>query len=155
MSPLGGISFASVDSLRETMGAGPQAQEAINQENIRIALRKLDVERIEGFIHRGWDPNTPMDKEGNRAIDLALTICEWNPVHDRERLVLLARTLTESGAKLEHRNVWGDTAYSIAKAPRYCGADHPVTKMLKRLCYNGYKPLGDKCLAAYELDRAG
>ena len=51
------------------------------------------------------------------------------------------------------RNSWGDTPYSIAKAKRYCGPDHPVTQMLRKMCYSGATPLGDRCLASYEIGR--
>ena len=134
-----------------TQTAFATAKPAVTQDDVRDALRKLDVERIEQLLRLGWNPTTPFDKEGNDAVDIALLVCEWNPVHDRERLVLVVRTLFDAGAKLDHRNVWGDTPYSIAKAPRYCGPEHPVTKMMQAMCYNGYKPLGDKCLASYEL----
>jgi DNA-binding winged helix-turn-helix (wHTH) protein len=129
------------------------AQVAYTKEDVATALRRLDVERVEELLRAGWNPDAA-DKEGNVAIGTVLNVCEWNVEHDRERMVLMVRTLFEGGAKLEHRNVWGDTAYSIAKAPRYCGPDHSVTRMLKAQCYNGYKPLGDRCLATYEMTPA-
>ena len=110
------------------------------------AVRRLDVASVEALLRSGWNPNTPFDHEGNGALNILLGTCEWNPQHDQQRLLLMARTLIDGGAKLEARNVWGDTAYSIAKAPRYCGPDHPVTHMLRTLCYAGYRPLGDRCL---------
>ena len=45
-------------------------------------------------------------------------------------------------------------AYSIAKAPRYCGPDHPVTQMLEAICYGGDMGPKDRCLATYELNTA-
>ena len=63
-----------------------------------------------------------------------------------------ARTLIEGGVQIDRRNVWGDTPYSIAKAPRYCGPDHPVTQMLEAICYGGTLGPRDLCLATYELN---
>ena len=121
------------------------------------ALRRLDIDRIEHLIAAGWDPNTPFDSEGNTAINYVLNICEWDRGHDRRRLMLMVRTLHDAGNHIDRPNVWGDTAYSIAKAPRYCGPNHPVTVMLRDLCYGGGAPLaiGDRCLATYELARRG
>jgi DNA-binding winged helix-turn-helix (wHTH) protein len=145
-----GLSLASWTT-RETprsKSAGFTHQDAVD------AVRQLDVTRIEALLRMGWDPNTPFDREGNGALNILLGVCEWDPQHDQRRLMLMARTLIDGGAKLDARNVWGDTAYSIAKAPRYCGPDHPVTHMLHTLCYAGYRPLGDKCLAVRHSKRA-
>ena len=119
------------------------------------ALRRLDVDRIEELIAAGWDPNTPFDSEGNTAINYVLNTCEWDRNHDRRRLLLMVRTLMDAGNHIDRPNVWGDTAYSIAKAPRYCGPDHPVTVMMRDMCYGNGAPLaiGDRCLATYELAR--
>ncbi|THD38234.1 MAG: hypothetical protein E7773_00280 [Sphingomonas sp.] len=116
----------------------------------KIALRSLDLRAVENLLQRGWDPNTPFDTERNGAMNTLLNICEWDPGHDRRKMLIIARTLLEAGARLDTRNKWGDTAYSIAKAKRYCGPDHPVTVMIRAMCRNGYKPLGDKCLASYD-----
>jgi DNA-binding winged helix-turn-helix (wHTH) protein len=123
-------------------------QEAMN------ALRKLDVEAVEKMIAAGWDPAAPFDSQGNDALKMVLNTCEWDPLHDQRKLQLIARTLLDGGAPLARRNFWGDTAYSIAKADRFCGPRHPVTRMLRTLCYAGYKPFGDRCLATYELTAA-
>jgi DNA-binding winged helix-turn-helix (wHTH) protein len=120
------------------------------QQDAKEALRELDIERIKLMLRAGWNPNTPFDKEGNGALNILMNVCEWDRDHDRHKLVLMARTLFDGGARLETRNVWGDTAYSIAKAPRYCGPDHPVTQMLHAMCYDGYQPLGDRCLPVYK-----
>ncbi len=125
--------------------ATPQA----SMQEARIALRELDVNRLNALIARGWSPNAPFDEQDNNALDIVLAICEWNPQHDRQKLILTVRTLLEAGASVTHRNTWGDTAYSIAKAPRYCGPDHPVTQMMKASCYNGFNPTGDQCEAHY------
>lgn len=126
---------------------------AYTQRDAANALRKLDVGTVEKMLAAGWSPNTPFDMQGNGAVNYVLNICEWNREHDQHQLLLVVRTLLDGGARLDHRNVWGDTPYSIAKAQRYCGPDHPVTRSIRTMCYAGYKPLGDRCLASYELAR--
>src|SRR5206468_4982297 len=121
----------------------------------RDALRRLDVREIEGMLAAGWDPNKPLDDEGNGAINYVVNQCEWDHGHNGEQILLMVRTLTDGGAVIDRRNVWGDTPYSIAKANRYCGLDHPVTNYLRMLCTEGKVPLGDRCLASYELARRG
>jgi DNA-binding winged helix-turn-helix (wHTH) protein len=130
-----------------------QAQ-AFTQRRAADALRRLDVPAIEAMLAAGWNPNTPFDKEGNAALNYVLNECEWDRGHDKQQMVLMVRTLFEAGAKLDHRNVWGDTPYSIAKAVRYCGPDHPVTRSIRAMCYAGLNPLGDRCLASYEMKSA-
>jgi DNA-binding winged helix-turn-helix (wHTH) protein len=140
-------------SLQALRASPPPAKRSFTQRDVDIAIRKLDVEKIETLLEAGWNPNTPFDDQDNGAMTAVLNICEWNPGHDRQRLLLMAWTLVEGGARLDHRNVWGDTPYSIAKAKRYCGPDHPVTQMLRAQCFNGFKPPGDNCLATYELNK--
>jgi hypothetical protein len=106
------------------------------------------------MLAAGWDPNSAFDKEGTNALGYLLNMCEWDPSHDQRKLMLLGRTLLDGGLDVQHRNFWGDTVFSIAKAKRYCGPDHPVTKMLKAICYNGLGAPGDRCLATYELTPA-
>lgn len=129
------------------------ASQAFSQRDAANALRRLDIEAIDELLEAGWNPNHQFDGDGNGAINIALNICEWDRGHDRQKLLLMVRTLHDGGARLDHRNIWGDTAYSIAKADRYCGSDHPVTRMLHTMCYAGLLPLGDRCLATYELAR--
>ena len=126
---------------------------AYTQRDAANALRKMDVGTVERMLAAGWNPNSPFDTQGNGAVNYVLNICEWNREHDQHQLLLVVRTLLDGGAKLDHRNVCGDTPYSIAKAQRYCGPDHPVTRSIRTMCYAGYKPLGDRCLASYELAR--
>ena len=126
---------------------------SFTQRDAANALRQLDVGSIDRMLAAGWNPNTPFDREGNGAINYVLNICEWNRDHDQEQLLLMVRTLFDGGARLDHRNAWGDTPYSIAKAQRYCGPNHPVTRSIRTMCYAGHKPLGDRCLATYELAR--
>jgi len=124
------------------------------QSDAEKAIRHLDIPAIEKMLAAGWDPNTPWDKEGNDALGALLGRCEWDRGHDERKMLLMARTLVEGGAAIDRRNIWGDTAYSIAKAPRYCGPDHPVTQMLEAICYGGDMGPRDLCLATYELTPA-
>jgi hypothetical protein len=130
--------------------AAPAPAPAFTQRDVDEAIRHLDVERIERLLRAGWNPNTPINQYDDGAMTMVLNICEWNPGHDKSRLLLMARTLMEAGVRIDQHNKWGDSPYSIAKAKRYCGPDHPVTKMMYASCYTGYKPPGDKCLATYE-----
>jgi DNA-binding winged helix-turn-helix (wHTH) protein len=132
----------------------PAPAPRITEAQAASALRRLDVPEIEAMLAAGWDPNAPFNEVGDGALNQLLAICEWNPAHDRQRLVLAVRTLLDGGARLDARNGYGDTAYSIAAAPRYCGPDHPVTRMLRTLCYAGAHPVGDRCLADYAGARA-
>lgn len=128
------------------------AVQAYTQRDAAEAIRELDIDAVKRMVAAGWDPNTPWDKEGNDAFTALLNRCEWDPAHDRRRMLLMARTLIEAGVQIDRRNVWGDTPYSIAKAPRYCGPDHPVTQMLEAMCYGGTMGPKDLCLATYELN---
>jgi len=134
--------------------AGP-ALRPVTQFEASNALRRLDVPQIETMLAAGWDPNTPFNEVGDPALNMLLNVCEWNPAHDRQRLLLVARTLLEGGARLDARNGYGDTAYSIARAPRYCGPDHPVTQMLHTLCYAGDHAPGDRCLPVFRNRQRG
>ena len=125
----------------------------LTQRDAANALRKLDVAAVEQMLAAGWDPNRSFDDQGNGAINYVLNRCEWDRGHDQEQMLLMVRTLIDGGARLDRRNFWGDTPYSIAKAVRYCGPNHPVTESIRTMCYAGYKPLGDRCLASYELQR--
>lgn len=133
--------------------ARAEIQGPVSQRDAGNALRRLDVETIERMIAAGWNPNTPFDTEGSAAIGYLLNMCEWDREHDRRRMLLMVRTLIDGGANFHHRNIWGDTPYSIARTDRYCGPAHPVTQMLRTMCASGPVPLGDRCMASYELDR--
>lgn len=128
------------------------APQIYTQREVAVAIRELDIDAIKRMLAAGWDPNTPWDREGNDAFTALLNRCEWDPDHDRRKMLLMARTLIEGGVQIDRRNVWGDTPYSIAKAPRYCGPDHPVTQMLEAICYGGTMGPRDLCLATYELN---
>jgi DNA-binding winged helix-turn-helix (wHTH) protein len=132
--------------------AAPKAVPAFSQQEAMSAIRRLDIAAVERMLAAGWDPNAEMRGEGNRALHYAVEMCEWNPGHDRGRLVLLVRTLQEGGGRLEQRNVWGDTPYSIAKSPRYCGPGHPVTRSIRATCTE-HGVVQDRCLASYEIAR--
>jgi DNA-binding winged helix-turn-helix (wHTH) protein len=149
---LAAAGFALMLTLGATLAAvttHEPAKAAFDQQDAKNAIRRLDVAKIEDLIRAGWNPNTPFDTEGNGALNILLGMCEWDRGHDRKKLVLMAKTLFDAGARLDSHNVWGDTAYSIAKAPRYCGPDHPVTQMIRTECYSGFRPLGDRCLEDY------
>lgn len=133
--------------------AASSAPRTYSDAEIMNTLRHLDIDAVERMIAAGWDAKTLLGGEKNDSLNYVLGICEWNAGHDRQKLLLMARTLVENGVRVDRRNVWGDTAYSIAKAPRYCGPDHPVTQMIRRMCSEGPKPLGDRCMASYELAR--
>lgn len=145
------LALISLGPAQNVSATKAQFQPTFSQRDAANALRALDVAGVEKLIAAGWNPNTPFDKEGNGAINYALQRCEWDRNHDQEKMLVLVRTLIEAGARVDRRNVWGDTPYSIAKAHRYCGPEHPVTKMLRMVCYEGTKPFGDRCLASYEL----
>lgn len=143
------IAFAPTPSQN---ASATKAARSYTQRDAGEAIRELDIDAIKRMIAAGWDPSRPWDKEGNDALTVLLNRCEWDPGHDRRQMLLMARTLIEGGARIDHRNVWGDTAYSIAKAPRYCGPDHPITQMIEAMCYGGSMGPKDLCLATYELN---
>ncbi len=138
---------------RSQQFAPSTAQARVSQREAANALRQLDVRAIESMLAAGWSPNTYFDREGNAAINYVLNMCEWDRSHDRRRMLLMVRTLVDAGGHFDRPNFWGDTAYSIAKAPRFCGPNHPVTEMIRTLCYSGAGAVGDRCLATYELAR--
>lgn len=122
---------------------------------VRVALRKVDLEKIEKMLAAGWDPNVSLDTDRNGALNILLENCEWDPGHDQRKMLVMARILVDGGAHYAVRNAWGDTAYSIASAARYCGPDHPVTKMIRNICKGGMNPASDQCLADYRRDATG
>lgn len=142
---IGAVWLSSRHTGAATMGVAPP----VDLGAARDALRRLDVRTIELLLRAGWDPNTPFDGEGNAALQTVVQICEWHPAHDRQQLQLTVKTLLDAGARPVTRNVWGDTAYSIARAERFCGPDHPVVHLLHVACYTGPAALGDQCLADY------
>lgn len=112
-------------------------------------MRTLDLVALRSLIERGWDPRQPYGKERNPSIATLVEVCEWDHKHDKKKLMLAARMLLDAGAVPTDRNVWGDTAYSIAASPRYCGPDHPVTLMLKGDCTGSSPQIDPRCLADY------
>lgn len=157
------LSILSVAAVAVTVGAfmfappeylhANKPRQAYTQQQARAALRRLDVRAVEDMIAAGWDPNKSFDDQGNGAINVVLDQCEWDHGHHQEEILLMIRTLTDEGAVIDRRNTWGDTPYSIAKTKRFCGPDHPVTRYLLMMCTQGKKPLGDRCMATYELAR--
>ena len=154
LSAMAGVLTPSQNVHATQTAAAMKTAQGFTQRDVEKAIRTLDVAAIERLIAAGWHPAQPWDKEGNDALTMVLNVCEWDPAHDRRKMLLMARTLIEAGAPIDHRNVFGDTAYSIAKAPRYCGPDHPVTQMLEAICYGGTMGPRDLCLATYELNSA-
>jgi DNA-binding winged helix-turn-helix (wHTH) protein len=121
----------------------------------RNALRAMDLTAIERMLSEGWDPNAPLDENRDGALAILLDNCEWDRSGDQHKILVVARILVDNGARVDIRNSFGDTPYSIAKAKRFCGPDHPVTKLFRMMCTQGPKPLGGRCLASYELDAGG
>ena len=121
----------------------------VDMQQAKAAIRRMDLAKLDAMIAAGWDPEVPFDREQNGALNLLLERCEWDPGHDRNAMLLAARALIDGGASLTRRNYWGDTAYSIAKSPRYCGVDHPVTAMIRSLCTDGEGALIPLCEADY------
>lgn len=139
----GGLSIAALS--RPVVDPPPRPP---SRAEILNAVRRLDVAKVDALLAGGLDPNRTLDNVGSTPMTIALEVCEWNPRHDRDRMMLIVRSLIDAGAKLDQRNVFGDTPYSIAKAPRYCGPDHPATVLIRQMCFSGgYNTLKDKCLA--------
>lgn len=143
---------ATVPLVSSPNSAATQRPSLYSNAEAVTALRRLDIAKIDSMIAGGWRPDAPIDGDRNNALNRLLEMCEWQPGHDRAKLLIVARTLLDGGVTLNAHNVHGDTAYSIAKAERYCGPDHPVTVMIHNMCYAKGKAVGDKCLATYELD---
>ncbi len=146
------LAFAIADPISP---AKPVARRTYTKTDVFTALRKIDVETMEKMIAAGWDPNAVLDTDHNSALNALLNVCEWDRGHDQRRMLLAARTLVDGGARIADRNAWGDTAYSIAKAERYCGPDHPVTQFIHMVCYEGGSPIGERCEANYLRDASG
>lgn len=143
---IGLLGFAT-QALRQSATAG--SSPAVSQLEARDALRELDLQKIRHLLNMGWDPNTPFDNQGTAALHFIVEICEWNPGHDRQKLMLAVRMLLDANARVVVRNVWGDTPYSIARAKRFCGTEHPVSHLLHVACYEGVDVPRDKCQADY------
>lgn len=145
----------AMSQLARPVAAGRETN-YLRQWDVATALRKMDLAKLEAMLAAGWDPTTPFDDQNNGALNMLLNNCEWDPGHDQRKMLLVARTLIDGGEPIDKRNVWGDTPYSIARADRYCGPDHPVTMMLHRMCYASPLAPGDRCLAQYKASkRAG
>ncbi|MGD9813901.1 MAG: winged helix-turn-helix domain-containing protein [Hyphomonadaceae bacterium] len=107
--------------------AAPHAPEVAD------ALMTLDEQRLAAYLQQGWNPNWHLDSEGNAALHILMQACERNATHDQHGVVRVARMLVDAGANLTTRNRWGDSPLRIARSPRYCGPDHPVTLYLQSL----------------------
>lgn len=152
-----GLAVAFVTGMFATGRIAPVTEalafRSTSQREALAAIRTMDVEQLETLIRNGWNPDTPFDGEGNGALNVLFEVCEWNPGHNRAQLLVAARTLIDGGARIDRHNVWGDTPYSIARAQRYCGPDHPASRMLHILCFEGASPPGDRCLPRYNRNR--
>ena len=149
--PLSVAGLSAMTSHPKAATSNISADQTIHQR--RNALRAMDLPAIEHMLAAGWDPNAPLDEVGDPALAVLVDNCEWDRTGDQHRMLVVAKILTDNGARVEARNAFGDTPYSIARAKRFCGPDHPVTKMLKMYCGQGAPPLGDQCMATYELRR--
>lgn len=143
---MGLLGFAA-QALRHSTTAG--SSPAVSQLEAQHALRELDLQKIRHLLSLGWDPNKPFDNQGTAALHFVVEICEWNPGHDRQKLMLAVRMLLDANARVAVRNVWGDTPYSIARAKRFCGTEHPVSHLLHVVCFEGLDVPRDKCQADY------
>ena len=121
----------------------------VTRLEVLAAMRTLDLVSLRSLIARGWDPRQSFGKERNSSIGTLVEVCEWDRSHDKKKLMLGVRMLLDAGANATDRNVWGDTAYSIAASPRYCGPDHPATLMLKGVCTGSSPQIDPRCLADY------
>lgn len=146
---IGLVSGVQFGTDKRVEGVAAPASTAAQMREARLAIRQMDAAKLQSLIAVGWDPETPFDKEANGALNMLLERCEWDPGHDRQQMLMAARILIDGGAVLTRRNYWGDTAYSIAKSPRYCGGDHPVTVMLRRLCTSSDRLVLADCEADY------
>lgn len=149
---LAGVALIAVLTAPSQQLAATKTSRVYSSREALIALRRLDVAKVDQMIAEGWKPDA-LDKSGDNALNRLLEICEWDPAHDRAKMMVIARALIDGGVKFTQRNMFGDTAYSIAKAERYCGPKHPVTIMIHNMCYAKGKVTGDRCLATYELAR--
>jgi DNA-binding winged helix-turn-helix (wHTH) protein len=129
--------------------AEPSAARPITDREVMTALRNVDLPAIRTLLDRGWNPNAPLYDQRNNAIDRILEVCQWDPGHDKRRLMLAVKMLMDGGAEITNRNVWGDTAFSIASSPRYCGKTHPATLAMRASCMQNDMRLRTACLADY------
>ena len=118
--------------------ASTEASSAWDGDSLRAwqvadALFTLDEQRLRLYLQQGWNPNWLLDSEGNTPLHTLMLVCERNPTHDQAGVVKVARFLVAAGSDPSIKNKWGDTPLIIAKAPKYCGPDHPVVAYLQAL----------------------
>ena len=90
----------------------------VTSSEMSDALLNLDDVRIADFLRRGWNPNSPLDAEGNTALHNLMIVCERFPAHDANKLAAVARILIDAGADKSRQNRWSDTPLTIARSPR-------------------------------------
>ena len=115
-----------------TVAPAPAAGPVLSSE-VSDAIMTADVARVASALKRGWSASSSVDSESNTALHNLMMVCERNPGHDQAAVLAIAKLLVDAGAKPEQRNKWGDTPLTIARTPKYCGPNHPVTKYLEAL----------------------
>ncbi|HEX4846818.1 MAG TPA: toll/interleukin-1 receptor domain-containing protein [Novosphingobium sp.] len=98
------------------------------------AIRRLDVDRMRRLIRAGWLANSQIDAAGSNALHFLAETCEWNPDADPQKMVQFGRMLLDNGTSLIQVNVYDDTPLDIARAERFCGPDHALTKFYTTMC---------------------
>jgi DNA-binding winged helix-turn-helix (wHTH) protein len=121
----------------------------VTRNEVLVALATLEPGTVRALLDRGWDPNMALDVERNHALNRVLATCEYDRGHDRQKLAAVVKLLLDAQTNIFARNVWGDTPYSIASAKRYCGPDHPATRLLAAACTNHEGALIPDCRADY------
>lgn len=146
---IAGLAVSAVVMAMAMPRAEPAAARPITHGEVTAALRTVDLAAIRALLDRGWNPNAPLDEQRNNAIDRIIEVCQWNPTHDQRRLMLAVKMLMDGGAQVTDRNVWGDTPFSIASSPRYCGKTHPATLAMRAHCEQNDMRVSTACLADY------
>jgi hypothetical protein len=111
----------------------PLAGPVVLSAEVNDALLTLDTARIADILKRGWNPNASLDTESSAALHTLMLACERNRTHDKAAVLHIAQALVAAGANVNQPNKWQDTPLSIARTPKYCGPDHPVTLYLQQL----------------------
>jgi hypothetical protein len=112
-------------------GSGWDGGDNLHAWQVADALFTLDEKRLSLYLQKGWNPNWLVDSEGSTSLHALMLVCERNPSHDQAGVVNVARFLVAAGSDPSIKNKWGDTPLIIAKAPKYCGPDHPVVAFLQ------------------------
>ena len=95
------LGFTAITTASLTTPQSNVAPAVIDTRDAVAALRRLDTETIVQMCKAGWNPNRPIDKDGNVPLGIAVEMCEWHPGHDSEQLLLMVRTLYDAGARVD------------------------------------------------------